>query len=55
MYGKMKEQLEKTLAEIEAAGLFKRERVIRTPQGVGIGVEFGGGSGVRGGAGGGGR
>ena len=27
-----REQLEKTLGEIEAAGLFKRERIIATPQ-----------------------
>lgn len=39
MYGKMKAHLEKTLGEIEAAGLFKRERIIDTPQGVGVGVE----------------
>ena len=31
MYGKLKEQLQGTLAEIESNGLFKRERVITTP------------------------
>src|SRR5688572_4943620 len=31
MYGKLKEQLQNTLTEIEANGLFKRERVITTP------------------------
>lgn len=31
MYGKLKEQLQSTLAEIESNGLFKRERVITTP------------------------
>ncbi len=33
MYGGLKEQLQKTLAEIDANGLFKRERVITSPQG----------------------
>jgi len=33
MYGGLKEQLQNTLAEIEANGLFKRERVITSPQG----------------------
>jgi glycine C-acetyltransferase len=31
MYGKLKQQLQNTLAEIEQNGLFKRERVITTP------------------------
>ena len=31
MYGKLKDQLQSTLAEIESNGLFKRERVITTP------------------------
>jgi glycine C-acetyltransferase len=33
MYGALKEQLQNTLAEIESNGLFKRERVITSPQG----------------------
>ena len=33
MYGGLKEQLQKTLAEIDAHGLFKRERIITSPQG----------------------
>jgi glycine C-acetyltransferase len=33
MYGQLKEQLQATLKEIENNGLFKRERVITTPQG----------------------
>ena len=32
MYGEVKEQLAATLAEIESAGLYKRERQITTPQ-----------------------
>ena len=32
MYGKMKEFLAKELADIKAAGLYKNERVITTPQ-----------------------
>ena len=32
MYGKIKEHLQHELAEIEAAGLYKRERVIESPQ-----------------------
>ena len=32
MYGKIKAHLQKELAEIEAAGLYKRERVITSPQ-----------------------
>jgi glycine C-acetyltransferase len=41
MYGAIKEQLSKTLGEIKAAGLYKTERVISTPQGVGVKVEGG--------------
>lgn len=33
MYGALKEQLQNTLSEIESNGLFKRERVITSPQG----------------------
>ena len=32
MYGKIKEHLQRELAEIEAAGLYKKERVITSPQ-----------------------
>ena len=32
MYGKIKEYLQHELAEIEAAGLYKHERVIESPQ-----------------------
>jgi glycine C-acetyltransferase len=33
MYGQLKQQLQNTLQEIESNGLFKRERIITTPQG----------------------
>ena len=32
MYGKIKEHLQRELAEIEAAGLYKKERIIESPQ-----------------------
>ena len=32
MYGKIKDYLRQELAEIEAAGLYKRERIIESPQ-----------------------
>ena len=32
MYGKIKEHLAKELKEIEEAGLFKKERIITSPQ-----------------------
>ena len=32
MYGKMKEHLSNTLAEIKEAGLYKEERLIESPQ-----------------------
>lgn len=32
MYGKMKEYLQQELADIKAAGLYKTERVIESPQ-----------------------
>jgi len=41
MYGKIKEHLKKELAEITNAGLFKKERVITTPQGADISVNTG--------------
>jgi glycine C-acetyltransferase len=39
MYGKVKEELQKELATIEESGLFKKERVIATEQGVEIKVQ----------------
>jgi glycine C-acetyltransferase len=36
MYGSLKEHLQKELATIEEAGLYKRERIITTPQGAAI-------------------
>ena len=39
MYGKLKEELQKELAAIEGSGLFKKERVITTEQGVEIQVQ----------------
>ena len=42
MYGKMKEFLAKELADIKAAGLYKEERVITTPQRADIEVKNGG-------------
>ena len=39
MYGAFEDHLSQTMAEIEAAGLTKRERVITTPQAATIGVE----------------
>ncbi len=41
MYGDVKQQLADTLAEIEAAGLYKREREITTPQAAHIGTTAG--------------
>ena len=41
MYGKMKKDLEETLAQIRADGLFKEERIIMTPQGADIKVSTG--------------
>ena len=41
MYGKIKEHLQKELADVDAAGLFKRERVITTPQGADVQVNSG--------------
>ena len=41
MYGKIKEHLQKELADVDAAGLFKRERVITTPQGADVQVNYG--------------
>ena len=32
MYGKMKEYLSNTIAEIKEAGLYKEERLIESPQ-----------------------
>lgn len=41
MYKTLKPELEKELAEIEEAGLYKRERIITTPQGADIRVSTG--------------
>jgi len=41
MYGKIKEHLELELAAIESNGLFKKERVITSPQGAEIKIETG--------------
>ena len=41
MYNTLKPVLEAELAEIEKAGLFKRERIIITPQGADIKVSDG--------------
>ena len=41
MYGKIKEHLQKELADVDAAGLFKRERVITTPQDADVQVNYG--------------
>ena len=41
MYGKIKDQLQAELKNIEAAGLYKRERIITTPQGAEITVSTG--------------
>ena len=37
MYGKIREHLRKELADIKAAGLYKNERVICSPQRAAIG------------------
>lgn len=42
MYGKFQDHLNTELKEIEAAGLYKRERFITTPQSAHIGVSTGG-------------
>ena len=41
MYGKLKQQLQKELAQIKAEGLYKNERVIINPQGALIKVNTG--------------
>ena len=41
MYGKIKDHLQKELADIKAAGLFKNERIITTAQGADIAVSSG--------------
>jgi len=41
MYGKIKEHLQKELKEIEAAGLYKKERIITSPQGAVIKISTG--------------
>ncbi|MCZ6829803.1 MAG: glycine C-acetyltransferase [Gammaproteobacteria bacterium] len=42
MYGQLQEHLSSELAAIESAGLFKRERLITTPQATHVGVSSGG-------------
>lgn len=41
MYGKLQGQLQKELKEIEEAGIFKRERIITSPQGANVTVQSG--------------
>ncbi|OYU94677.1 MAG: glycine C-acetyltransferase [Bacteroidetes bacterium B1(2017)] len=41
MYGQLQEQLQAELNEIEAAGLFKRERIIASPQGAEVTMQNG--------------
>ena len=41
MYGKIKEYLELELETIESNGLFKKERIITSPQGAEIKIETG--------------
>jgi glycine C-acetyltransferase len=41
MYGKIKEHLQKEIADIKEAGLYKSERVITTPQGADIAITTG--------------
>ena len=41
MYGKIKDHLQNELSEIENAGLYKKERVITTPQGATVKVDSG--------------
>jgi glycine C-acetyltransferase len=41
MYGKLQGQLQKELKEIEGAGIFKRERIITSPQGANVTVQSG--------------
>ncbi len=41
MYGKMKTDLQNLLEELKQQGLFKKERIITTPQGANIGVSTG--------------
>jgi glycine C-acetyltransferase len=41
MYGKLKEHLRNELIEIEKAGIYKRERIITSPQGARVKVESG--------------
>ncbi len=41
MYGNLQQQLQAELAEIESAGLFKRERIIASPQGAEVTMQNG--------------
>ncbi len=44
MYGSMKDALSREIEEIRAAGLYKEERILRSPQGASIAVEHPAGS-----------
>lgn len=48
MYTKFQQHLQSELQQIEAAGLYKRERVIVTPQSSGIAVDANGAKAVGG-------
>jgi len=39
MYGKIQAQLQKELQEIQDGGIYKRERIITSPQGANVTVE----------------
>ena len=41
MYSKMKDHLQSELKSIEEAGIYKRERIITTPQGANVHVSTG--------------
>jgi glycine C-acetyltransferase len=41
MYNKIKDHLQQELKSIEEAGLYKKERIITSPQGAGIKVSTG--------------
>src|SRR5690606_24756205 len=48
MFGRMKDDLRRTLDEIRAEGLYKSERIITSPQGTSVGVAAPAGEGVSG-------
>ena len=41
MYGQIKNHLQTELSDVESAGLFKKERIITTPQGADVSVSSG--------------